>query len=64
MNSPIASKINWTQIAGLVATALVYFGVKVSPEALVAIVVGIQSLVSVLTIIWRTFFTNPNPATK
>jgi hypothetical protein len=57
MNSPIASKINWAQIAGMVATCLAYFNLSIPPEQLVAVVIGIQSAVSVFTMIRRTFFT-------
>jgi hypothetical protein len=57
MNSPITSKINWAQIAGMVATGLAYFNLSIPPEQLVAVVIGIQSAVSVFTMIRRTFFT-------
>jgi Flp pilus assembly pilin Flp len=57
MNSPAKSKINYAQIAGLISTALVYYGVELSPEQLISAVVGIQSAQSILTVIFRTFYT-------
>jgi hypothetical protein len=59
MNSPAVSKINWTQIAGFAASALIYFGVEVSAEQLAAIILGIQSAAALLTMVWRTWFTKP-----
>jgi hypothetical protein len=59
MNSPAKSKINYAQIAGLASTALIYFGVDLSPEQLLAVIVGIQSVQSALTVIFRTFYTGP-----
>jgi hypothetical protein len=57
MNSPTTSKINWTQIAGVVAAFAMYYGVEIEPEALAAALVGTQSIVALITIIWRTWYT-------
>lgn len=51
------SKINWTQIAGILASVAAIFGLNVDPGTLVTIIVGIQTLVGVVTIIFKTFFT-------
>ena len=53
----MASKINWTQVASILAMIAAYFGLNIPPETLVAVLVGISSLFSVLTMIWRTWFT-------
>ena len=58
IKSAFLSKINWTQLAGPIATGLVWFGVKgVTADQLAAIFLGIQSLQSVVTIIFKTFYT-------
>ncbi len=50
-----ASKINWTQAAAIVASVAAFFGLDVSPETLVTIIIGIQAVQSVLTVILRRF---------
>ena len=57
MNPASLSKINWTQIVGIVVTGAAYFGLNLPADQLVAVIVGIQSAVGVATIIFRTFFT-------
>lgn len=52
------SKVNWVQLAGPVATLLVWLGVPgITPEMLVAVFAAIQTLQSFVTIILRTWFT-------
>ena len=52
-----ASKINWTQLAGLAASVAAYFGLNLDPTTLVQVVLGIQAGQSLLTMILKTFFT-------
>ena len=59
MNAPAVSKINWTQIIGAVAAILVLFEIDLPPEQQAAIVAGIIAVQNVLTVIWRTWFTEP-----
>ena len=51
------SKINWTQIGGLLASLAALIGLNVDPQTLTTIVVGIQALIAVVTMVMRTFFT-------
>lgn len=51
------SKINWTQIAGIVASVAAYFGLNLDANQLVEVILGIQAAVAVLTVIFKTFFT-------
>jgi hypothetical protein len=57
LNSPTFSKINWTQILAALASLGVIFGVDIPVEQQLAIVGGIQAAQSVLTVVFRTFFT-------
>ena len=52
----LESKINWTQVAGIAASVAAIFGLDVDPTTLVAVVVGIQGVVSLVTVIMRTWF--------
>lgn len=52
-----ASKINWTQAVGLLATVLALIGIDLDPQTQVAVVAGIQAIVAVVTWVLRTFFT-------
>lgn len=61
------SKINWAQVLGLGATVATMLGWTVPPDLVPATVVAIQSVVSVATIVLRTWFTKsvtPSSATK
>ena len=60
MNRPKASKINWTAIIGALAAVVAIWGVDIPAEQQAAIVTGIVAAQSVLTVIWRTFFTEPS----
>lgn len=51
------SKINWTQLASILAMAAAYFGLDVSAETLAAIIFGIASAGDVITMVWKTWFT-------
>lgn len=53
--SAVFSKINWTQFIGLAATAAAWFGLPVTSDQLLAIFVGVQTAVAVITAIFRTF---------
>jgi len=56
--SAFASKINWTQAAPIIVTALGYAGVRdITPEQLLAIFSGVSAASQVATVIFRTFFT-------
>lgn len=58
VTSPLKSKINWTQFAGVGVALLALIGLKgISEEQLVAILIGVQAVQSVVTIIIRTYFT-------
>lgn len=57
VKSAWASKINWAQAVGLVASLLAMKGVDLPPETQAQIVVGVQAIVSVATWIARTWFT-------
>lgn len=57
INSAALSKINWTQLISFVAMIAAVFGMDISPEAQVQILSGITAIQTVLTIIFRTFFT-------
>lgn len=52
------SKINWTQIIGFGASLLTLFGYTVPAEYIPHAVVVITGVQSVLTWVFRTFFTN------
>lgn len=62
VNTPAASKINWTQIAGLIAGFGAYFGLDLDPATLAAALLGIGSIVQVVTIIFRTWLTGKKPS--
>lgn len=57
MNAPIASKINWVQILAALASVGVIFGIDIPASEQLAIVGGIQAAQSVLTVVFRTFYT-------
>jgi hypothetical protein len=57
VKSAWASKINWTQGVGLLASLLAMRGVDLPPETQAQIVVAIQAIVSVATWVARTWFT-------
>lgn len=59
MNAPKASKINLTQVIGAVCSVVAIWGVDIPAEQQAAIVTGIIAAQSALTVIWRTFFTEP-----
>ncbi len=51
------SKINWTQVLGVVASVLTVFGFVVPPELIPAVVALITALQGLMTIVFRTWFT-------
>lgn len=51
------SKVNWTQLIAMIASAGVLFGLNISPEDQAKIVATIQAVSSLATIIMRTWFT-------
>ncbi len=51
------SKINLTQVAGLIASLLALKGLNVDPQTLVDLVIGIQAVTGTVTILWKTLFT-------
>lgn len=52
------SKINWTQWVSLLASILTVYGIPMDAPTQAAVVLGIQSLQTVLTWVLRTWFTN------
>lgn len=57
MNSPMLSKINWTQIVAFAAMIAAMFGMDLTPETQAAVVSAVVAIQGVLTIIFRTWFT-------
>jgi uncharacterized protein (DUF697 family) len=57
LNSPIYSKINWTQVISMAAMLATVFGFDITPEMQVQILAGITAIGTVLTFVIRTFFT-------
>ena len=55
--SGFASKINWTQFLGLVASLLTARGFAIPPDMVPALLVAVQAVTALLTIIMRTWFT-------
>ncbi len=52
-----SSKINWTQIGGIVASIAAFFGLKdLDPTQIAAVIMGIQAAQSLVTIVIKTFF--------
>jgi hypothetical protein len=56
VKSATSSKINWVALLGPVTSMLAWWGLNVTPEVLLAIVMGVQAGQSVITMILRTFF--------
>ena len=52
------SKINWVQFAGPACSLLAAFGLDLKPDALVGLVVAVQTVQSIVTWIMRTWFTH------
>lgn len=59
MNSPMFSKINWTQVVSVIAMIGAIFGLDLPAETQTAVVAAIVAIQGVLTIIFRTWFTAP-----
>lgn len=57
MNTAALSKINWTQLVSMAAMLATVFGFDISPEMQVQILAGITAIGTVMTFIFRTFFT-------
>jgi hypothetical protein len=51
------SKINWTQAVAFLASMAAIFGFDLPPELQATTVVAIQALQSILTWVFRTWFT-------
>ena len=56
MNTPITSKINWTQIVSLGAVLGSLIGLDLTAETQVQIVSFIAVATPLITMIWRTWF--------
>jgi hypothetical protein len=56
VKSTFLSKINWTQIIALAASALAVFGIPLSADQQVTIVGSIQIIQVVVTLILKTYF--------
>ena len=57
VQSAYLSKVNWTQLIMLLLTVLTYFGVPIDDATKLQIVSGVVALGTVLTVVWKTFFT-------
>lgn len=58
IKSAMESKINWTQVVGVVASVATLFGFTVPPDMIPAVVTGIVAVQGLLTVVWKTWFTN------
>lgn len=52
-----ASKINWAQAIGILATVLALVGIDLDPETQVAVIAGINGVMAFVTWVMRTWFT-------
>lgn len=57
LNTPARSKINWTQVVGIIAVFGTYFGIDMDAETQAAVATFISAGVMVATSVFRTFFT-------
>ena len=57
VKSGFASKINWTQVLGTVASLVTAYGVSLPPELVPALLVAVQGVTSLVTITMRMWFT-------
>jgi hypothetical protein len=57
INPGLLSKINWTQAISFAAMVAAVFGMDISSEMQVQILAGITAIQSLITIVFRTFFT-------
>ena len=61
------SKINWTAMVGPAVSIAAFFGLNLSADDLAKVVIGVQAVQSIVTMIWKTFFTTtvtPSSAAK
>lgn len=56
--SPLLSKINWTNLIGPVIAVLTIFWPDLPPDTELKVVTAILAVQSVLTIVFKTFFTS------
>jgi hypothetical protein len=56
VKSAQGSTINWTNIVGPIVSLAAWAGLNVSPELLVQLIIGVQSAVSLYTIVKGTWF--------
>jgi hypothetical protein len=52
----VESKINWVALMGPIASMLAWWGLNVTPEVLLAIVMGVQAGQSLFTMVLRTYY--------
>lgn len=67
VKSAWASKINWVQVASVVASILVVFGINIPPELQAEIAAAITAISGIITIVVKTWFTTtvtPSSAAK
>lgn len=57
VKSPVASPTNWAQIAGPIASMLVYAGLHLDPDLIIKVIIGIQSAVGLYVVVKHTWFT-------
>jgi len=54
--NPAGSKVIWTILAGLVGSALTYYGIE-DPAIREPVMLAVQSVAGVLAIVFKAFFT-------
>lgn len=57
LNPAHLSKINWTQAISIIATIVAMFGIDLDAETQAAVVSTIAGATTVLTFVFRTWFT-------
>ena len=55
--SGFESKINWTQVLGVLASLLTAFGFDIPSDLVPAVLVAVQAGIALVTVILRTWFT-------
>lgn len=62
MHNPLLSKINWTQLVGLLAMFAAMFGFNIPSDVQAQVAVAITSVIAVVTWVLRTFFSSKQSA--
>lgn len=64
VQSPTLSKVNWAQLVMLVLTLLTYAGIDIDDHTKLVIVEGLVAVGTVVTVIFKTFFTKSITSTS